>query len=84
MPDINEIKLEDKNTIKSILNRYNSLSDEEKKTVSNIDVLNNAITKIESLKNIKDEVENIIKDIDNLPEAITIEDKKTINDFIYL
>ena len=82
LPDINEIKLEDKNTIKSILNRYNSLSDEEKKTVSNIDVLNNAITKIESLKNIKDEVENIIKDIDNLPEAITIEDKNTINQLV--
>lgn len=78
LPDINEITLDDKTTIKNILNRYNSLSDEEKSNVSNIDILNNAISKIESLKNIKNEVENIIKEINNLPEIVTIEEKNTI------
>ncbi|CDM69036.1 putative membrane protein [Clostridium bornimense] len=82
LPDINEITLDDKIIVKNILNRYNSLSDEEKKKVSNVDMLNNAITKIESLKNIKDEVANIIKDINNLPEVITIEEKNTINQLL--
>lgn len=82
LPDINEITLDDKTMVKNILNRYNSLSEEEKKSVSNVDMLNNAITKIESLKNIKDEVANIIKDINNLPEVITIEEKNTINQLV--
>lgn len=80
LPSIENITLNDELTINNVMDRYNSLSDEDKTKVTNIDKLNLALSKIEDLKNSDKEVERLLNEIESLPSEITLENKEKVKE----
>lgn len=80
LPEIDDISLNDEIAINNILFRYNALSEEDKEKVTNIDKLNEAIKKIEDLKNVDKEVDRLLEEIDNLPLEIILDNKDKVKE----
>ncbi len=53
LPNVNELKLEDKGQVLSALNAYNSLTDKQKTYVDNYDILDSLIKQLNNLENSK-------------------------------
>lgn len=78
--NIDDITLNDEIDINNAMYRYNSLSDEDKDKVTNIDKLNKALEKIKDLKNADKEVERLLSEIELLPSEITLANKDKVNE----
>lgn len=78
--NIDDITLNDEVDINNAMYRYNALSDEDKGKVTNIEKLNNALGKIEDLKNSDKEVERLLAEIEELPSEIALENKDKVNE----
>ncbi|WP_243122813.1 Ig-like domain-containing protein [Haloimpatiens lingqiaonensis] len=69
------ITLDDQEKVMKIKENFDKLTTDAQKEITNIEKLNNAIKKIEELKEI---LQNVIKEIDNLPEDITLKDEEKV------
>lgn len=69
------ITLDDQEKVMKVKENFDKLTADIQKEITNIQKLNNAIKKIEELKEI---LQNVIKEIDKLPEDITLKDEEKV------
>ncbi|WP_102399837.1 DUF4430 domain-containing protein [Haloimpatiens massiliensis] len=69
------ITLDDQEKVMKVKENFDRLTADVQKEITNIEKLNNAIKKIEEIKEI---LQNVIKDIDNLSESITLKDEEKV------
>ena len=86
------ITLEDEEKVNEIINKYNLLTEEEKKNISNYEKLENAVKRIESLKKIQRVIDFInsfelnaigdrVLEVKNEYDKLTDEEKKEVTNY---
>ena len=86
------ITLEDEEKVNEIMNKYNLLTEEEKKNISNYEKLENAVKRIESLKKIQRVIDFInsfelnaigdrVLEVKNEYDKLTDEEKKEVTNY---
>lgn len=78
LPSIEELNLSDKEEVLNVKNKYDNLSSDVKKLITNIQILNNLFELVKDF----DKIEIVINLINNLPSVneITILDAERVND----
>lgn len=69
-----DITLEDENLVNNVVKLYNNLTEEEKALVTNYNVLQAAVDKVNTIKNLETTVDNFVNNLDkNLVDNVPVE-----------
>lgn len=79
----NEVTLKDETLIQKAQTLYNELNDNQKKSVTNFEKLQQALNAIQEIKNNIDLlISNLVSAINSLPDTLTLEYEETINNLL--
>ena len=78
--ELKDIKLSDESKINDIKTKYDSLSDVQKNKVNNYNLLEQALLKIEQLKEEQKAVDAVIAAINSLPNEVTLKDETLVQE----
>lgn len=78
--ELNDIKLADENKINDIKIKYDSLTNNQKNKVNNYNILEQALLKIEELKEEQKAVDAVIEAIDTIPSEVSLKDEVLVQE----
>lgn len=78
--ELNDIKLADENKINDIKIKYDSLTNNQKNKVTNYNILEQALLKIEELKEEQKAVDAVIEAIDTIPNELSLKDEVLVQE----
>lgn len=78
--ELNDIKLADENKINDIKIKYDSLTNNQKNKVNNYNILEQALLKIEELKEEQKAVDAVIEAIDTIPNELSLKDEVLVQE----
>ena len=78
--ELNDIKLADENKINDIKIKYDSLTNNQKNKVNNYNILEQALLKIEELKEEQKAVDAVIEAIDTIPSELSLKDEVLVQE----